>query len=138
MFKLLWLSSSHRINKHENHLASVSVGFTSSKQGDTFFVSVEYVEVVTDKGWKKSTTAQLEQLCLERGICGFVATLSLGNAAQCRRQPLLEDMEYLVLLVWQERSQGSRMAMEMYQCSLWQWEYAGEGDREDSGVPDVL
>lgn len=52
-----------------------------------------------------------------------------GTAAWCRRQPLLKDMEYLVHLVSQERSQGSRMAMEMYQYSLWEWEYAGEGDR---------
>lgn len=76
MFKFLWSSTSHRINKRENHLASVSVGFTSSKQGDTFCVGVKCVEAVTDKGWKKSTTAHLEQLCLEHGICGFVATLS--------------------------------------------------------------
>lgn len=76
----LWSSTSHRINKHENYLASVSVEFTSSTQGDTLCVSVKCSEAVTVKGWKKSTTAHLEQLHLEHGICGFSATLSLGNA----------------------------------------------------------
>lgn len=76
----LWSSTSHRIKKHENYLASVGVGFTSSTQGDAFCVSVKRVEAVTDEGWKRSTTAQLEQLCSEHGICGFVATLGLGNA----------------------------------------------------------
>lgn len=79
MFKFLWLNTSHRINKHESYLAPVSVGFTST-QGDTLCVSAKCVEAVTVKGWKKSTTAQPEQLRLEHGICGFVATLSLRNA----------------------------------------------------------
>lgn len=49
-------------------------------QGDTLCVGVKCVEAVTVKEWKKSTTAQPEQLCLEDGICSFVATLSLRNA----------------------------------------------------------
>lgn len=38
-------------------------------------------EAANHQGWKKSTeTAQPEQLCLEHGICGFVAILSFRNA----------------------------------------------------------
>lgn len=80
MVKFLWLSTSHRINKHENYLASVSVDFTLSTQGDTLCASVKCVKAVTAKGWKRSITAHLEQLSLEHGICGFAATWILRNA----------------------------------------------------------
>lgn len=62
MFKFLWLSTSYRINKHENYLnylASVCIGFTLSTQGDSLCVSVKCVEALIVKG--KSTTAQLEE-----------------------------------------------------------------------------
>lgn len=71
-------------------------------QRDTLCVGVKCVEAVTVKEWKKSTTAQPEQLCLEHGICSFVATLSLRNAWRnsclVQKTTLLEDMEYLVHL----------------------------------------
>ena len=81
MFNSFCLSTSHRTNEHENYLASVSVGFTLSTQGNTSCVGVKLVRQLIIKRWKKSTeTAQPEQLCLEHGICGFVAILSIRNA----------------------------------------------------------